>query len=95
MKKIRFILTKKRLIKEFAEEMARLQKRADRWYYIDKNQEMADFVLNYASEIKDFASKLGICDEMYQEAYKIYDFRNSGKKDYKPSKETLEMLKKS
>lgn len=55
---------------------------------------MADFVLNYAIEIKDFASKLGICDEMYQEAYKIYDFRNSGKKDYKPSKETLEMLKK-
>lgn len=27
MKKIRFILTKKRLIKEFAEEMARLQKK--------------------------------------------------------------------
>lgn len=95
MKKIKFLITRKRLIKELAEEMARLQKRADRWYYIDDNKEMSDFILNYASEIKAFASKLGICNEMYQEAYKIYDFRKSGKKDYKPSKEILEMLKKS
>ena len=80
MKKIKFLITRKRLIKELAEEMARLQKRADRWYYIDDNKEMSDFILNYASEIKAFASKLGICNEMYQEAYKIYDFRKSGKK---------------
>lgn len=74
--------------------MARLQKRADKYYYINKDQKMSDFILNYASEIKDFSKRLGICNEMYQEAYKIYDFTRSGNKDYTPSKEVLEMLRK-
>ena len=94
MKKIKILITRKRIIREFAEEMARLQKRADKYYYINKDPKMSDFILNYASEIKDFSKRLGICNEMYQEAYKIYDFTRSGNKDYTPSKEVLEMLRK-
>lgn len=93
MKVLEFI-EKKELISKFAEEMARLQKKADKYYYIEDNKEMADYVLIYAVELKNFASKLGISDEMYHEAYTIYDFRNSGKKDYMPSKEQLEELEK-
>lgn len=92
MKVLEFI-EKKELINEFAKEMARLQKKADKYYYIDNNKEMSDYVLIYATELKDFASKLGICERMYREAYKIYDFRNSGSEEYIPSKEQLEELK--
>lgn len=92
MKVLEFI-EKKELINKFAKEMARLQKKADKYYYIDNNKEMSDYVLIYAVELKYFASKLGICEQMYREAYKIYDFRNSGSKDYIPSKEQLEDLK--
>lgn len=92
MKILEFI-EKKELISKFAKEMARLQKKADKYHYIDNNKVMADYVLIYAAELKDFASKLGICEEMYQEAYKRYDFRNSGKKEYIPSKEQLEELR--
>ena len=92
MKVLEFI-EKKELINEFAKEMARLQKKADKYYYIDNNKEMSDYVLIYATELKDFASKLGICERMYREAYKIYDFRNSGREEYIPSKEQLEELK--
>ena len=91
---MKVFITRKRLIKEFAKEMAYLQMRADKYYYIHKDQNMSDFMLNYASELKDFSKKLGICNDMYQEAYKLYDFRKSGKKDYIPSKEVLERLKK-
>ena len=87
-------IEKSELINKFAKEMARLQKKADQYYYIDNNKEMADYVLIYAAELKSFASKLVICEEMYEEAYKIYDFKYSGKKDYVPSKEQLEELKK-
>ena len=92
MKVLEFI-EKKELINKFAKEMARLQKKSDRYYYIENNSEMADYVLIYAAELKEFASKLGICEEMYQEAYKIYDFKHSGEKNYIPSKEQLEELK--
>ncbi len=90
--KVYELIERKELISKFAKEMARLQKKADKYYYIDNNKEMADYVLIYATELKDFASKLGICEEMYQEAYKIYDFRNSGKKGHVPSVEQLEEL---
>ena len=93
MKTYEFI-EKKELIEKFAKEMARLQKKADKYYYIDNNKEMADYVLIYATELKEFASKLGICEEMYQEAYKIYDFRNSGKEDVIPDEKKLEELRK-
>lgn len=93
MKTYEFI-EKKELIEKFAKEMARSQKKADKYYYIDNNKEMADYVLIYATELKEFASKLGICEEMYQEAYKIYDFRNSGKEDVIPDEKKLEELRK-
>lgn len=86
-------IERKELIEKFAKEMARLQKKADKYYYINKDIRMADFVLNYATEVKELASKLGVCEEMYQEAYKIYDFRQSGKRDYMPTKEQLEELR--
>lgn len=92
MKVFEFI-EKKELINKFAKEMARLQKKADRYYYIENDKEMADYVLIYTTELKEIASKLGICEEMYQEAYKIYDFRNSGKDGYVPNAEQLEELR--
>lgn len=92
MKILEFI-EKKELISKFAKEMARLQKKADKYYYVDNNKEMADYVLIYAAELKDFASKLGICEEMYEEALKIYDFRNSGKTNTSISTEIYEELK--
>lgn len=91
MKTIEFI-EKKELISKFAKEMARLQKKADRYYYVENNKEMTNHVLIYAVELKGFASKLGICEEMYQEAYKIYDFRNTGLNGYMTQKR-LEELK--
>lgn len=87
-------IDRKELVEKFAKEMARLQKKADKYYYIENNKEMADFCLNNATEVKELASKLGICEEVYQEAYKIYDFRNSSKKGYKLSQEEYEELKK-
>lgn len=92
MKVLEFI-EKKELINKFAKEMARLQKKADRYFYVENNKEMSDYMLIYASELRDFASKLGIKQEMYQEAYKIYNFKNSGKTGYKPTMEELEELK--
>lgn len=86
-------IERKELIGKFAKEMARLQKKADKYYYINKDIGMADFVLNYATEVKELAIKLGICEEMYQEAYKIYDFRQSGRREYLPTEEQLEELK--
>lgn len=91
MKTYEFI-DKKELIQELGKEMARLQKKADKYYYVDNNKKMADYVLTYATELKEFASKLGICEEMYQEAYKLYDFRNAGCNGYMTQKQ-LEELK--
>lgn len=94
MLKVNEFIDKKELVSKLAKEMARLQKKADRYYYIDNNKEMADYVLINASYLKELAIKLGICKEMYEKAYLIYDFRNSGKKDYKPTEEQLEELRK-
>lgn len=77
------ILTmRKALISEFSKELAELQRKADVWFYERDNQEMADHLLIKAEAIKSLADRLGICKEVYQEAYKIYDFRNSGRKGY-------------
>lgn len=84
---------RKKIIKKFAKEMARLQKKADKYYYIENNKEMADFNLIYATEVKELAIRLGIYNEVYQEALTIYNFKESGKKEYKPSQEQLEELR--
>ena len=43
---------------------------------------MSSFLLDGALVIKQLAVKLKICEEVYERAYEIYDFRNSGKSGY-------------
>jgi hypothetical protein len=85
--KLRFLVTRKRIIKEIAENIAYLQKRADEVYYRDappkrNGNDHASWLLDQVEPLKFFSIKLGICEQVYQEAYKIYDFRNSGKEGY-------------
>lgn len=84
---MRFIVTRKRMIMEFATKIARLQKQADENYYRDKklkNYESnhSSWLLDQVVPLKQMCQKLGISDQVYKEAYKIYDFRNSGKDGY-------------
>lgn len=104
---MRFFVTKKKLIKTLAEEAAYLQLEADWWYYcfaggkepnyvVDKDagttvQDMSSRQLELVTEVKAIAMELGIWSEVYKEAIKIYDFRNSGKKDFVPD---IELIKK-
>lgn len=84
--------SRKEIIKEFAKEIAELQMKADKWYYVKNNQEMSNWVLDKAQEIKEWCIRLGICKEVYQEAYKIYNFRDSGKKDFVPDIKFLKSI---
>ena len=79
---MRLFITKKKLIKKFAEEMAYLQIRADWWFYVasgdkEENQNMSNSQLEGVTELRCICNDLGILNEVYDEAYKIYDFRNS------------------
>lgn len=76
------LVTRKTIIKEFAKEIAKLQKEADEWFYIKKNKMHSSWILDQVLELKEFATRLGIVNQVYTEAYKIYDFRNSGKAGY-------------
>lgn len=88
-----FILTtRKRMVKEFAKQIANLQKRADKYFYINHDQEMSSYMLDRVIPIRDMCIGLGIVNQVYKEAYKIYDFRSSGKRDFEPN---LELLKNS
>ena len=75
------IVTRKELIEIFAKEMCHLQKKANYWYYERNNQDLSDYILNLAGELKDLSSKMGICEEMYERSYEIYDYRRSGADD--------------
>ena len=86
------MFSKKRIINVFALYLAKKQKKADYFYYIEQDEEMSDFTLSSLSSVRDIINILGIGEEVYSEAYKIYDFRNSGKKDFVPD---LEELKKN
>ena len=79
---MKILTRRKTIIKEFAKELARLQKRADEWFYLKNNQKQADWILTKVEGIKGLSISLGICEEVYREAYKIYDFRNSGRTGY-------------
>ena len=84
---MRLFITKKELVKKFAEELAYLQIRADWWSYVasgDKkeNQNMSSNQLEGVTELRCICNDLGVLNEVYNEAYKIYDFRNSGKKNH-------------
>ena len=96
-------IRKKKLIKFFAEELAYLQIRADWWYYCYKRdaiefeiarQDMALEQLGFVSELRSICYGLGILKEVYEEAYKIYDFRNSGKTGHKADVKQIEKLNK-
>ena len=106
--RMRFFATKKKLIKTLAEELAYLQIRADWWYYcfndgknpdkvIDNDTEitvrdMSSSELDLVTEVKTIAIRFNILPKVYEEAYKIYDFRNSGKKDFVPDIELIKRL---
>lgn len=104
---MKLFITKKKLVKKIAEEVAYLQLKADWWYYcfgggkepnyvVDKDtgttvQDMSSSQLELVTEAKAIAMELGIWSEVYKEAINIYDFRNSGKKDFVPD---IELIKK-
>ena len=98
---MRLFITKKKMIKMLAEELAYLQIRADWWYYcfsgekVDEDitkQDMSSSELDLVTEVRAIAMRLDILPKVYEEAYKIYDFRNSGKKDFTPNTELIQRL---
>ena len=100
---MRLFVTKKKLIKILAEEIAYLQIKADWWYYcfpndvVDKDnnitkQDMSSSKLDLVTEVRAIAMRFDILPQVYEEAYKIYDFRNSGKKDFVPDIDLIERL---
>lgn len=105
---MRLFITKKKLIKTLGEELAYLQIRADWWYYCFGNSSNPDKVLDedtgttvrdmssgeldLVTEVKTIAKRFDILSQVYDEAYKIYDFRNSGKKDFVPDIELIKQL---
>lgn len=94
---MRLFITKKKLIKKLAEELAYLQIRADWWYYAshvneNERQNMSSHNLDGVTELRCICNDLGILKEVYTEAYKIYDFRNSGKKDFFADVELIKKL---
>ena len=96
---MKLFITKKKLIKELAEEMAYLKIRADYWYYVSELSEvtrrkMSSNEIEEYDEVRRICHKLGILRETYNEALKIYDFRESGSKDYKPNIELIKKLNK-
>lgn len=77
--------------------MAYLQIRADWWYYVshgneEEKQNMSSMMLEAVTELRCICFDLGITKEAYEQAYKIYDFRNSGKKNYVANIELIEKL---
>ena len=54
-------------------------------------QDMSSSKLDLVTEVRAIAMRLDILSQVYEEAYKIYDFRNSGKKDFVPD---IELIKK-
>jgi len=78
---MKLFVTKKKLIKHLAEELAYLQIRADWWYYcfpndvVDKEnnitkQDMSSSALDLVTEVRNIAKRLDILKEVYEEAYK-------------------------
>lgn len=97
---MRLFILKKKLIKRFAEELAYLQIRADWWYYAldmkdEEKQNASSMQLDAVIELRCICHDLGILNEVYDEAYKIYDFRNSGKKDFIPDVELIKQLNRN
>ena len=101
MKIKKLFWTRKQLIKEYALKIANIQMRADREYYkphlkdykpVEHENDHAAWILDQVTPLKEMCQYLGIANEVYEEAYKIYDFRNSGKKDFVPDLERLKNI---
>lgn len=70
------------VIKELAEEYAYLEAASSYHMYINHNQEMASHKLELLSELIYITNRLRISKDVYDEAVKIYDFRNDGRDNY-------------
>lgn len=85
--------SKRRLTKIFAEKIAQLECDADYWYYISKDDDyhnMSSFCLDQILPLQSLIRRLGLNEKkVYKEAYKLYDFRNSGKEGYVPDKRKI------
>ena len=84
---MKILVRRKTIIREFAAKIAAIQKRADEHYYRDNppkvnKNDHASWLLDQTIPLNDMCKKLGILKKVYEEAYKIYDFRNSGKTGY-------------
>ena len=89
------MITKRKLIKILSRELAYHQIMADCWFYLHKDNNMSSNHLNDVTELKNVISLLGLpVDKVYEEAKKIYDFTNSGKKDFVPDLDNLRRLRK-
>lgn len=91
--------SKRKLVNEFAKELAYLQIRADWWHYASRaedkySQNMSSKMLDDVAELRCICSNLGIMKAVYEKAYKIYDFRNSGKKGFMPDVNLIKKLNK-
>ena len=96
---MKVFITKKKLVNEFAKELAYLQIRADWWHYASRaedkySQNMSSKMLDDVAELRCICSNLGIMKAVYEKAYKIYDFRNSGKKGFVPDVNFIKKLNK-
>lgn len=94
---MKLIITKKKLVRKLAEELAYLQIRADWWYYVSNYEDklnMSSMMFEAVTELRCICKELGLLKEVYEEAYEIYDFRNSGKKDFTPNIELIIQLNK-
>lgn len=76
------MLNRQDIIGIFAEEIALKEKDADYHYYIKSDQQKSSRILEDVQIIANLAGRLGITQEVYKQAYKIYDFRDSGKKEF-------------
>lgn len=76
------VFKKSDVIGIMAKELAVCQRIADKRFYEEGDKEASSLMLMQASGIKDLASELGICGDVYAQAVEIYDFRNSGKEGY-------------
>jgi hypothetical protein len=70
------VVRRKNIIKEFARELAGLHKAADIYY---NDSETKTWLIDKESALFDLALRLDIVDEVYEEAYKIYDFRKTAR----------------
>ena len=76
------MITKKTIIKCLAKKISSLQKNADHYYYVRKDKNHSSWLLDQVGPLIEIAEELGIAKQVYKEAIKIYDFRNSGKQGY-------------